>query len=148
MGAASHMWHFYIRKGMAYLPTIARTEAGFFLDIEPVVVLQADRRGDLIRALGQSIASGNVSALTPKRGAYGTPAILKAASIKTWATFERGARCYTVYRTDSGYEIPTMEHRAEGWVENAEKTKRLPLSSHPDDVARVLVDDACASQGG
>lgn len=138
------MWHFYIRKGKAYVPTVAQTEAGFFLDIDPVTVLPADDREALVRSIADVIAAGNPVVPAPARGAYPTPAVLQAAGVKTWSTFEKSARCFTVYRTESGYEIPAMERAAEGWVENPQRAKKLPLSSSHDEVARTLAEQVVA----
>ena len=142
--APSNMWHFYVRKGTAYVPTVAQTDAGFFLDIEPIAVVLAADREALARAIGGVIAAGNPVVPAPARGAYPTPAVLQVAGVKTWSTFEKSARCYTVYRTETGYEIPTMERVAEGWVENPQRAQKLPLSSSHDDVARALVEQVVA----
>jgi hypothetical protein len=138
------MWHFYIRKGKAYVPTVAQTDAGFFLDIEPVTVLPADDREALVRAIVGVISAGNPTVAAPVRGAYPTPVVLQVAGVKTWSTFEKSARCYTVYRTESRCEIPAMERAADGWVENPQRARKLPLSSSHDDVARALVEQVVA----
>jgi hypothetical protein len=142
--AVSNLWHFYIRKGKAYLPVVAQTDAGFFLDIDPVTVIAADDREALVRAVAEQIIAGNPVVPTPKRSAYGTPVVVKAAGVKTWSAFEQSARSFTAYRTESEYQIPPMERTAEGWVENLQRAKKLPLSSHHDEVARALVEQALA----
>jgi hypothetical protein len=136
----SNMWHFYVRKGKAYLPSVARTEAGFFLDIAPVTVLPVDDREGLVRAIATMIAAGNPVVATPARSAYSTPVVVEAAGVKTWSAFESGARCFTAYRTEADYEIPAMERAGDGWVENTQRIKKLPLSSSHEEVASALAE--------
>jgi hypothetical protein len=32
-------WEFYLRRGMGYVPTTVQTDAGFYLNVEPVDVM-------------------------------------------------------------------------------------------------------------
>ena len=140
----SNMWHFYVRGGKAYVPVVAQTDAGFFLDIDPVAVIPVDDHEALIRTIAQQIATGNPVVAAPERSAYGTPVVVRAAGVKTWATFEKNARCFTAYRTEAGYELPPMEKTTQGWVENMQKAKKLPPLSSSHEVAQELVQQAFA----
>jgi hypothetical protein len=135
-----NIWHVYIRNGYAFVPTVARTDAGFFLDIDPVAMLAENDRESLIQAIVRSIATGNPLVPTPARSAYQTPAVVRAAGVKTWSTFEKGARCYTLYRTEREFEIPVMERAEDGWMENRGNSKKFLLSSSHEEVARALVE--------
>jgi len=45
------LWHIYIRSGMAYIPVVAKTVAGFYLEVEPVEVVHLSDKLALIAAL-------------------------------------------------------------------------------------------------
>lgn len=53
------LWHIYVRKGIAYVPTVAQTVAGFYLDIEPVVAVPATDVSAVQAAVRQAIGRGN-----------------------------------------------------------------------------------------
>ena len=42
------LWLLTIRKGQAFMPTMARTEAGFYIGIDPVEVIDASDRVALV----------------------------------------------------------------------------------------------------
>lgn len=138
--APKNLWHFYVRKGLAYIPTVAQTEAGFFIDIEPVLTLPVSDRERLIQAIASMVSRANVCVPTPARSDYGTPVVVTAAGVKTWATFEKIAQLYKIYRTDTEYEIPRVERTDRGWMDSPYEVKRLPLSLSHEEVARILVE--------
>src|SRR5688500_13934138 len=63
----SNMWHFYVRGGKAYVPVVAQTDAGFFLDIDPVAVVPVDasRPHDDRRPIGTVSVSMIISQRRP-----------------------------------------------------------------------------------
>ena len=64
------LWHVYLRKGIVFVPTVAKTEAGFFLDIDPVAVLESSDRQQVSEAIKAAILKGNRTVPTPTRAAF------------------------------------------------------------------------------
>src|SRR5687767_11708119 len=92
------MWHIYVRRGKVYFPTVAQTDAGYFLDLEPVYVTDITNTEELTHSLTKAILAGNQIVPAPSRGAYLQPVVSSAAGLKSWSAFEKGACCYSVYR--------------------------------------------------
>lgn len=85
-------WLLILRKGRAFIPTMAKTDAGFYMGIEPVEVVDASDHSGLQEALIRSISRGNPSVSTPGRDNYPEDPLLKHAGVKSLATFEKGCR--------------------------------------------------------
>lgn len=138
----SLMWHFYVRRGFAYVPTVAKTDAGFFVDVPPVSVVALSDRQTLIGVLERAISSGNVSIRTPRRDQYpSVPAVAAAAGLKSWSTFEKGSRCFAIYKTAAGYEIPLLKMAdTGGWKEVSGAGRVLSSSTSPVEVATCAVE--------
>jgi hypothetical protein len=64
-----------LRKGVAYIPTTARTEAGYWLAIEPV----------------EAIERGNPVVKTPTRQNFPPPVMQPYCGMKSFSEFERTA---------------------------------------------------------
>jgi hypothetical protein len=137
---ATQMWHFYVRRGKVYLPTVALTDAGYFLDLEPVEVIDATDTEELTHSLTEAILAGNQVISAPTRTAHSQSVVSKTAGVKSCSAFEKGACCYSVYRKPTGYEIPALEQMSDGgWVENMDMIENLPLSMLAGEVAARLV---------
>ena len=79
----------YVKHGVAYIPTVAQTEAGFFLDTEPVAVVPVDNAEALQRAVVEAIRRGNPKIPTPTRAAFPKPVVLKYAQETSWSAFKK-----------------------------------------------------------
>jgi len=75
------LWNIYLRKGMAFAPTVAQTEAGYYLNINPVEVIPAIDADGLRHAVEQVIGRGNPSVPTPTRADFPKPVILDYAKV-------------------------------------------------------------------
>jgi len=63
-----HMhWNLYLRDNRIYVPTVAKTQAGFYLEIEPVAVIDADNREEIRIAIKRVLTAGNPVMATPTR---------------------------------------------------------------------------------
>ena len=71
-----------LKDGLVYLPTVAKTEAGFYLDREPVSVVCVANTDALRRALVDLIMKGNATIPTPKGDAYPPPVLPRYAGAK------------------------------------------------------------------
>jgi hypothetical protein len=137
------MWHFYVRNGIAYLPRVLRTTAGFYLDADPVQVIPTSDQERLVATLATIMAAGNESTRTPRREEYGVPVVAKAAGFSDWGKFARNAKRFAIYKTATGYEIPVLERTPVGaWTERriGEGVEHLP--DDLGEAARQLVAKA------
>src|SRR5208282_1072121 len=99
------LWHFYARKGIAYLPTVARTEAGYYQDVDPVASIPISETEALCRAVREVIARGNPVVSTPTRANMPRPVVLKYAGVNTWKAFARGTSIWSIYEENGAYKI-------------------------------------------
>lgn len=137
------MWHVYVRKGTAFVPNVAQTEAGFFLDVEPVRVARVDDVRSLASAIEQAMVAGNPQAATPTRAAFPKPVILKPAGVKNWSAFvERGA-CFTVFRGEAELELTETSRNDDGeWVDAPSLSQTLPADALAGDIAQRIAERA------
>jgi hypothetical protein len=64
------MWHVSSRAGRCFVPVVARTDAGYHLDIEPVGVSAVDGASALTALLQQAIGRGNPQVPALLRGQF------------------------------------------------------------------------------
>ena len=135
------MWHVYVRKGTAFVPDVARTEAGFFLDAEPVRVAKLSDLQSLASAIEQVMATGNPRVPTPTRAAFPKPVILKPAGVKSWNAFvERGA-CFTIFRGEDELEIAETGRNDDGeWVDAPSLNQKLSGGSPALEIATRITE--------
>jgi hypothetical protein len=135
------MWHVYVRKGTAFVPDVARTEAGFFLDVEPVRVAKLSDLQSLATAIEQAMATGNLRVPTPTRAAFPKPVILKPAGVKNWNAFvERGA-CFTIFRGEDELEITETGRNDDGeWVDAPSLNQKLTGGSPALEIATRITE--------
>src|SRR5689334_2747825 len=99
------LWHLYARESVVYVPNVAQTEAGYFLDVEPVRVMPATEPQAIAAALEQALGQGNPRIPTPVRASFPKPVVLKYAGVKSWKTFEQRSACFTLRRLEHEYEL-------------------------------------------
>src|SRR5688572_21248607 len=87
LGQSIMLWQLYLRKGMAYVPTVAQTGAGFYTNIEPVAVVPVTDSGALENAIKIAMSKGNPIVPTPTRDAFPKPVVLEYAKVKSWSAF-------------------------------------------------------------
>lgn len=144
------LWHVYLRKGTAYVPTVAQTEAGFYSDIEPVDVIPVTDSAALENAIKVAMSKGNPIIPTPTRAAFPKPVVLQYAKVKTWSAFEKDARHWTILEKAGNYQIEPGRKRPDGkgWEADPDRVESLPPGTTHDEVARrvaTLLAQAAAS---
>lgn len=132
-------WHLYLRKGSVYLPTVARTEAGFYMNIEPVRVVPVSDSEAFENAVKEMMAKGNPAIPTPARASYPKPVVLKYAQVKSWSAFERDSFNWAIEKNGI-YQIKPGRRRPDrGWEDDPEKIEALPEGTTPEEVAKRVV---------
>src|SRR3989442_938141 len=110
------LWHIYLRNEKAYIPTVAQTEAGFYLDVEPVSVALASDSKAVQSTIKEAIKRGNPIVPAPSRSSFPRPVVLKYANLKSWSAFEREASCWTITEKDGCFEIKgALKAASGGW---------------------------------
>jgi hypothetical protein len=129
------LYHCYLRKGMVYVPTVAKMDVGFYRDTEPVSVVAAGESSDLRRALAQAIARGNPPMVSVPRPLQPPPILLKYAGVKTWSAFARGTSTWSISEEKGIWQIiGTRLERGGGWVDDPDQTITFPSGSGIDEV--------------
>jgi hypothetical protein len=132
------LWNLYLRNGTAYVPTVAQTEAGFFLDIDPVEVVPAIDTEALRNAVKQAIGRGNPRVPTPTRAAFPKPVVLRYAKVKSWSTFEKGCSNWTIVEKGGLYQIKRGRKRPDrGWEDDPTQIEALPPGTGIAEIARL-----------
>jgi hypothetical protein len=136
---------FYLRKGVAYIPTTAKTEAGYWLAIEPVDVAPVANPEALQQLLLKAIARGNPVVKTPSRQNFPPPVMQRYCGMKSFSAFERTAALWAISVRDESYVIYPWRRSTQyrgAWEENHEHRTVLPLTTPLEDVARQAAERA------
>jgi hypothetical protein len=130
------------KTGEVLVASVARTEAGYWLDIEPVERASADDPSSLLSALKKTVATKGGVIPTPTRSAFPKPVVLAYAKAKSWSDFERRYSQFSVAETpDRRYQIEGYRRASEGaGVEvDPEVSKVLVPEALLEDVVTELV---------
>ena len=128
------------RKGKVFIPTMARTEAGFYLGVEPVDVLDVTDLEGVEAAIVAAVEKGNPRVPTPRRDEYKGDVLLKHAGVKSLSTFERLARTWNLSKHDGAFQIsPSRPGKYGGAEEDLDRQESIPDAASLTDVARRLV---------
>ncbi len=132
------LWHIYLRKGQVFVPTVSKTDAGFFMDTNPVAVHAANDLNGIIGAIETTISRGNPVVPAPCRGSFPAPIVLEHAKVKSWATFEKAAVCWKVRLKEVAYQLcPMRKNPAGGWEDDLAKVEN---HSTPQGLARRICE--------
>jgi len=143
------MWELYVRKGFAYIPTMAKTEAGFYLAIEPVEVVPIEDKAALEQALAKIISRGNPRVPTPTRANFPQPVLLSHAKVKSWSTFVKSASGWSIANEKGSFLIaPYRLVENGGFEEDPDAREALPESTPVDSVVRRAVERVTQSVPG
>jgi hypothetical protein len=144
------LWNLYLRNGVAYVPTVAQTQAGFFIDIEPVEAVPASDAEALEGAIKQTLKRGNPRIPTPTRAAFPMPVVLKHAKVRSWSAFERNSTNWTIVEKDGHYQIKRGRKRADGgWEDDPEHVEVLPHGVELNEIAqRIALSVQSVVDGG
>lgn len=131
------LWHLYLRNGTVYMPTVARTEAGYYLDIDPVEVVPAADSENLQSTIGKALSKGNPVAPTPTRATFPKPVVSKYAKVKSWSAFEKGTLVWSIVENSGNYQIePHRKAPDKGWEDDPTRIEHLPPGTTLEEVAQ------------
>lgn len=136
------LFHFYLRNRKVIIPTVALTEAGFYMDVGPVTVVDTAAVDKLKAVLMDALEGENPGIPTPEKAAKPGSVVLDAVGIKRWEAFERQSILYTVHITTKSVWLYVTGRGANGmWVKASENERAFPLSTPVPDLVTALIDD-------
>src|SRR5258708_39144334 len=127
--------HLYIRNGTAYVPTAAKTEAGYYLDIDPVEVTSISDAEGFARAVRQTIDRGHPTVPTPTRATgFPKPVVLRYAKVRSLTAFEKDTSYWQLHRKDDAYQIEQwMKGPQGGLLPDPARNERLSPGTSLDE---------------
>jgi hypothetical protein len=139
---------FYLRKGSAFVPTMAKTEAGYWMGIEPVDVRKIESPEALQALLLAVIKRGNPVVPTPTRDNFPRPIMERYCGLRSLSAFERTASCWAISQEQGDFHIYEWQRsdRYRGAREKADETEViLPRGTPIDTVTMRAAEMAMAS---
>lgn len=133
---------FYVSESQVIIPTVAKTEAGFYTDIEPVAVIDI-RDAALVReSLLAILSRENPEVPTPKRQDEPGSVVLETMGLKKWQAFERKAVLYTVHQSAESITVYATGRGADGlWMEDPRRHKSFALATPLAELVDYLFAD-------
>jgi hypothetical protein len=131
-----------LKDRILYLPTTAKTEAGFYVSCEPVAVVPAANTEALRSALRDAMDRGNPIIPTPKRNAFQPPVLPKYAGVRSWSAFMRGASEWSIDERCGIYQIIPYRKDPDGgsgWVPDRKGQIDFPSGTKRDDVIDRMI---------
>ena len=133
-------WNLYIAAGKLIVPTSAKAEAGFGIEVEPVVVASLSDSAGSSDAIAQAFKQGNPSVPTPDWKTRLPPVVLRHAGVKSWSAFVSKAKGWAVKKAPGSYlVVPLKKVRLEGRVGLQEDRESAVAVTDHGDVSAVSV---------
>ena len=135
------LWHVYLRKGMVFIPTVATTDAGFFMDIDPVSLVESESKQRVIEEIKATVAKGNPLVATPARASFPKPVVVKYANVKSWAAFEKNAFCWKIFKKDSSFQLrPQRKSLFRGWEDDLSRSETFDGETAIEELANSIAE--------
>jgi hypothetical protein len=112
------IWNIYLRQQTVFVPTVAKTDAGYFLEIAPVVVIKSTDCQEIIEAVKNVISKGNPMIPTPSRENFPKAVILEYAKAKSWSVFVKLAFCWEIAESESTFQVDFQRKSSSGDFES------------------------------
>ncbi len=141
------LWLIFLFKKQVFVPTMARTKAGFYMGIEPVEVVEAHDRAVLEQAIIRAVKRGNPSVPTPPGGTkFPKSPLLKYAKMKSISRFDKVATSWKLAKREGAFLIvPYRPRKDSGQEEDTERGEALPADVPLERVVRRLISRALES---
>jgi hypothetical protein len=141
-------WLISLFKEQVFIPTMARTKAGFYMGIEPVEVVDVRDPAALEQAIIRIVKRGNPSVPTPPGGAkFPKSVLLKYAKVKSISSFDKLAKSWNLSKRDGAYLIvPYRPRKDTGQEEDTERGEAIPINVSLETVVRRLISRVLETQ--
>lgn len=136
--------YLYGPKKKVLVPTVAETEAGFFVEIEPLNIYEHHDVDGWTRGIARAMARGSKTVPTPDGEMEPGSQILDALHLNSWSEFEKEAVLFTVHRGARYISIYATGFGEDGMWSNAAMTERqfhsrAPLEVVVDAIAKEII---------
>ena len=124
------------------IPTVAQTEAGYWLDVEPVELACLGDSSTISRAIKSVVARSGMIVPTPSRQNFPKPVVLAYSKTKSLSAFEQRYEQISLgYSLDGRYSIERYKRAPEGsgWVVDPDKSATFSPANDLDDVILRLI---------
>jgi hypothetical protein len=128
-------------KGLVVIPAKARTEAGFWMDIEPVAVVPLGERA-AVRSVIRLAAFRPVDVIpTPARDKFPKPVVLKPGKVRSWSQFHWNYSCAFINQEKDGpLRFEVWEKCADGSYQPDSQTPVRYFSMLDEAVEAAIVE--------
>lgn len=109
--------HMYLdrRTGTVLVPRTAKTEAGYWLDVEPVKRASVDDPASISHVLREAIEHEELIVASPTRAMFPKPVVLAHSTARSWSDFEKRNVQFSLLRTPDGrFRIERYQKAPEG----------------------------------
>ncbi len=133
----------YIRKGKAYIPVLAKTDDGFYLNVSPVYTVDLDIE-NLANIIGEVLKAGNPRIPTPSTDEMRRlpQPVLQAAKVTSWKKLAQGGTAYDISERPEGYTLEFSKKDEKGrFVTDSYKTREFPLSTDLKEIVQAMFED-------
>jgi len=133
-------YHFYVRNGIVYIPTMGKMDQGFYRDVEPVAVVSASNTEAMRQALAAVIARGNPIVPMLRRREWSAPVVLKYAGVRSWSAFEQGMSLWGLDDKNGKFALIGKRKQSNGaTVDDPERTFTFSPGSTTEDVIEKII---------
>jgi len=142
---------FYLRRGIAYVPTVAKTQAGYWLGIEPVDVERVSDAEALKAVLLRAISRGNPIVPTPSREHFPRDVMRRYCGMRSFSAFERTTQLWSISQHGDEYVIcpwRRSERYRGAWEEDDERRATIPAGMSLQEVVGKAAELAFLSRDG
>jgi len=132
-----------IRKGKAYIPTLARTELGVYITVDPVYTVDLNI-GNLTQIIEKVLKTGNPRIPHPTREelSHLPDPVLKAAKVSSWKKLAEGGATYSISQQDEGFDLEFYKKDEKGrFITDTSKTRRFPLGTELKEIITIILED-------
>ena len=134
----------FLRDNFVYIPTAYKTDAGFYIERDPVATIPVDQSDVLSQKITEFLLQDPPRIPTPDRSASEErPDILKYVKYKTWAAFSRHAETWSVGRARTGeFSIAVGRKVKPGaWLYDRKRLITFPAGSALSEVVARTVSE-------
>lgn len=132
-----------MKNGQVIIPSKAETEAGFWVDVEPVEVVAIDNPASVVTAL-RKVCERKLRVIpTPPREALGKSIVLPYATVKTQKVFDAQYALWSLAdRREGGFLIEKYKPAPSGRgnVPDPTTAQIFPVGTTLDEVIQLLVE--------
>ncbi|MBX9878667.1 MAG: hypothetical protein K2Y22_09430 [Candidatus Obscuribacterales bacterium] len=131
----------YLRKKQVIIPTIAKADAGFYLDAEPVHVFDLSDASGIKKELVKQQKEQEHEIPTPASGKAPGSVILEKLHLTNWQNFEKETVMYTLHRGNEGAALYVTGRAANGlWSHNKDFEHKFPESASAEEIADSIME--------